>query len=466
MTQAVDGAGGSPRGVPHRPAPAEASQKAARPLFQHLARALAWALAAQLVLALILTLALVLWPLTDRAAQDKAGLLVLSAQTWLELPPGTRPDFEAELAERHGLILRAGEGEAYDAASRWLPYPYLLRRALAQRLDTPPRVGLLHGFETLEVVLRVQGQPFTIRFEAPRLLGGRLLALGLVLLGSALLVGWIAMRLARRLVQPLEDMARTALIWGRGGAAPLPEGPCQVREVCELAAQIEQMMRALRRHEDEKTTLLAGISHDLRTPLARLRLALEMLPPEAASRLQEAMVRDVEAMDRLIGQALQLARAERLAGQEMDLAAWTAQRVEELRQVGIELSLRAPAHCPGRCVPEALGRILTNLIDNAWRHGGCQPIELVLDCTPERARFEVLDRGPGIPEDMRDAVFEPFVRLEPSRSPSTGGSGLGLAIARQLARAQGWRLGIAAREGGGTRAWVEIGLSPTSGAEV
>lgn len=438
-------------------------RKAPRPLFQHLARAMAWALAAQLVLALVLAVALVLWPLTDRAAQDKAGLLVLSAQTWLELPPGTRPDFEAELRERHGLTLGVGGGEFAESPSRWMPYPYLLQRALAQRVEYPPAVSLVEGLQTVEVFLWVHGQPFTLRFDAPRLISGRLIALGLVLLGSALLAGLVALLLARRLVRPLEGMARIAQIWGRGQPAPLPAGECQVREVCDLAEQLEQMMRALRRYEHDKTTLLAGVSHDLRTPLARLRLALEMVPLDGAGGMHDAMVRDVEAMDRLIGQALQLARAETMVEEATDFVAFTSQLVDELRRGGMELSFSGPAHCSGRCVPQALSRILTNLIDNAWRYGGFQPVELVLDCTPVRVRFEVLDRGPGIPQDMRAAVFEPFVRLEASRSLSTGGSGLGLSIARQLARVQGWRLGIEPRAGGGTRAWLEMVVSSDVG---
>ncbi|MGK0674111.1 MAG: HAMP domain-containing sensor histidine kinase [Halothiobacillaceae bacterium] len=458
MNNAVKNGVGSPLGDNQRQASTDSPHETARPLFQHLARAMAWALVAQLVLALVLTVALVLWPLTDRAAQDKAGLLVLSAQTWLELPPGTRPDFEAELRERHGLILSVGGSEsAHAPSSRWLPpYPYLLQRALARRVDDSPTISLVEGLQTVEVSLWVHGQPFTLRFDAPRLISGRLVALGLVLLGSALLVGVVALLLARRLVRPLEGIARTAQLWGRGQPAPMPPGGCQVREVCELAEQLEQMMRALRRHEHDKITLLAGVSHDLRTPLARLRLALEMLPRDGAGGLYDSMVRDVEAMDRLIGQSLQLARADAMAEEETDLVAFTSQLVEELRRGGTELSFSGPARCCGRCVPQALNRILTNLIDNAWRYGGFQPVELVLDCTPARVRFEVLDRGPGIPQDMREAVFEPFVRLEASRSLSTGGSGLGLSIARQLARVQGWRLGIEPREGGGTRAWLEM----------
>ena len=446
---------GSPQGDTPRE---DGVHKAPRPLFRHFTRAMAWALLAQLLLALVLMVALVLWPLTDRAARDKAALVVLSAQTWLELPPGTRPDFAAELLAQHGLTLVESGAEPIDTPSRWMPYPYLLQRALAERLDVPPSVGLRDDLQMVEISFWVNGQPFSAAFDTPRLLSGRLIALAIVLLGSSGLAALVALVMTRRLVRPLESMAKVAQIWGRGRDAPLPVKDCEITEVRELAEQLEQMMRMLRRHDQERTTLLAGISHDLRTPLARLRLALEMLPEEDSGGMRPSMVRDVEAMDRLIGQALQLARAQAMPDEKVDLVQLVAHLLEDYQRNNTELKFEGPAHCVVLCVPQALRRILGNLIDNAWRYGGFQPVELKLDCSARLARFEVLDRGPGIPEDMREAVFQPFVRLEPSRNVATGGSGLGLSIARQLAQMQGWRLGMEPREGGGTRAWLEMDI--------
>ncbi len=430
---------------------------APRPLFSHFTRAMAWALAAQLLLALVLMVALVLRPLSERSAQDKAALIVLSAKTWLELPPGTRPDFEDELRERHGLVLEAdGAGRGEAPGGGWMAYPQLLGRALERRLDAAPRVGLDAGLDQVVVRLSVHGQPFAVSFDAPRLLGGQLMAMSLVLLGSTALAAFVAMRMTRRLVRPLEAMAKVAQAWGRGRDAPLAVRDCEVLEVRELGERLEQMMRMQRRLEHDRTTLLAGISHDLRTPLARLRLALEMMPEDEGDGLRDAMVRDVEAMDRLIGQALQLARGETLPEASVDLAGLARQLAGDHRRNGVELDFSGPAACVAPCEPQALRRILGNLIDNAWRYSGFQPVEMTLQCDHGRWRFEVLDRGPGIPGDMREAVFQPFVRLEPSRSVATGGSGLGLAIARQLAQVQGWRLGLGPREGGGTRAWLEM----------
>lgn len=437
--------------------------KAARPLYQHIARTLVWALAIQWVLALVLLVAFVLWPLADRAAQDKAAFIVLAAQTWLELPPDTRSDFEQELQKNHGLSLSKTEGApAPVALSPLSPYPYLLERALRARLDIPPRVISCTDRHTIEVYLWVHDQFFRVVFASPRLVQGRVIILVGALLISSLLAALLALWMSQRLLRPLRAITQVAALWERGEEARMPSRACMIKEVCALASQLEAMMRQLRLQDRERTTLLAGISHDLRTPLARLRLALEMLSEDTDHELRQAMVSDVEAMDQLIGQALQLARARKAPLEPVDLNHLAEGLVAEYGRLGIPLDYQPIPPCIRPCAPQVLRRILGNLIDNAWRYGGEQTVELRLECNHERVRFAILDRGPGIPEEQREAVFEPFVRLEPSRNPDTGGMGLGLAIAHQLARVQGWRLGLAPREGGGTRAWLEMDLSTSA----
>ncbi|MEW5838974.1 MAG: ATP-binding protein [Pseudomonadota bacterium] len=448
-----------------------------RPLFQHLAWGLFWTLAAQISFALVLVLALVLWPLTQQSAQDKAGLLVLAVQTWLELPQGTRADFATELHTRHGIDLVPSCVDYADLDAPWASYPAALRRALVQRLASQntsqarPRVAKLESAQKLDVCLWMNGQAFSLSFAAPRLFNARLWALGLILLGSSLLAGLLALLLTRRLVKPLEGITQAAQAWSQGEATALPVKPTDVFEVCALARTLEQMMHNIQQHEQARTTLLVGISHDLRTPLARLRLALEMLPDETEHdpnrpSLRDGLVRDVEAMDQLIAQTLQLARAQwsllsatqaeplALPTQVVDLAVLASALVADQQRGGIRLSLAGAETCRAQVAPLALERILGNLLDNAWRYSHQQDIELVLHCGTTGWRFEVLDRGPGIPAGQRERVFQAFTRLEPSRNLTTGGSGLGLAIARQLAEAQGWRMGIDEREGGGSCAWV------------
>jgi len=435
----------------------------ARSLFSSLSLGLFWVLAAQITLALGLVLVLVLWPLTQQSAESKAGLMVLAVQTWQELPQGTRADFAAELSARHGLELRPGCGDMPELNAPWASYPAALQRALLGRMpgETAPAVAVSADKRQVVVCVWHNGRAFALRFAAPHLLEGRLWALGLILLASSLLAGIMALVMARRVVRPLETMTRSVQAWDQAEPAPLPVKPGDVFELCTLARTLEDMYQRLRSHERARTTLLAGISHDLRTPLARMRLALEMLPEKAGAGLRAGLVRDVEAMDALIAQTLQLARAYQhgdagaasLPVESLDLMAFAQALVDDVRRGGMQVSLHGEP-CRAALAPLALERILLNLLDNAWRYSGHLPVDLVLSCAGGAPCFEVLDRGAGIPEAMREDVFQPFVRLEASRNQASGGSGLGLAIARQLAEAQGWVMGIDAREGGGTCVWL------------
>lgn len=429
-----------------------------RSLFRALSWGLFWTLAVQITLALGLVLVLVLWPLTQQSAQAKAGLMVLAVQTLLELPQGTRADFVAELSARHGLELRVGCDAQPQHDAPWASYPTALQRALIARMqgmgDSAPTVSISSDKQSLMSCVWLNGQAFELRFAAPHFLESRLWALGLILLGSSLLAGALAWVLARRVARPLEGMTRTVQTWSEGAATDLPVGTKDVFELCTLARTLEQMRRSLYQHEQARSTLLAGVSHDLRTPLARMRLAVEMLPEAASMGLHAGLVRDIAAMEGLIAQTLQLARAQAQAAEWVDVCALAAEWVGDQQRGGVAVSLAGAPSCHALVAPLALERIVVNLIDNAWRYSGHKPVEVVLHCADDTWRIEVLDRGPGIPESMRERVFQPFTRLEPSRNLATGGSGLGLAIVHQLAETQGWAFGIETRTGGGSCVWV------------
>jgi two-component system osmolarity sensor histidine kinase EnvZ len=202
-----------------------------------------------------------------------------------------------------------------------------------------------------------------------------------------------------------------------------------------MAKQVEDLLAA-------RTVLLAGVSHDLRTPLARLRLAVEMLVRKPSPELAAQVEGDVEAMDRLIADVLTLARG---FGHEASKQAVVRDLLAELvgATPGAAGRVEIEAADITLAVPVgALRRILVNLLENALRYGGGQPVTLRAEATAGGCRIGVLDRGPGIPRAEQEVVFRPFYRLESSRSVSTGGSGLGLAIVRQLAAAQGWEVSL------------------------
>jgi two-component system osmolarity sensor histidine kinase EnvZ len=258
--------------------------------------------------------------------------------------------------------------------------------------------------------------------------------------------------LARRVTDPLTRLSLAAEQLAKGSyPSPLPErGP---RELASLARQFNNMNRQVRELLANRTVLLAGISHDLRTPLTRLRLGLAMLPRDTDEALVERMERDIDDMNGLITQSVELGKTlgagERsptdLVGMLHDLAAGREERVK----------VTATGPCMVLVHPLALRRIVGNLLDNALRYSS-KPVELRLDCGEQPPVVFVLDRGPGIPEDEREAVFRPFHRLERSRNRRTGGSGLGLAVARQLAIANDMEIQLWARPGGGTIAGVRL----------
>ena len=423
--------------------------------------ALAFVLMELLVLGLMVLL--VLLPLGRRSADDLAGLMVLSAQTWAELPPQTRPAFETELMRSHALALRAEPpGPAHDS---WHP-PYfdLLEQALAQRTGAPRHLSR-EQFDSgtwYWASVPSGGGTLSVGISATRIDSQPLTALLAALLIGLLLAGVVALWLARRLTRPLARLEAASALIGQGASpALLPEtGP---REMAALSRRFNAMAQQVRELMNARTTLLAGVSHDLRTPLARLRLALEMLKDSPTPGLIERMERDIGQMDQLIGHALDLARGlTPETPRQTELQAYLTQIGAEFTTMATPIQVSSPViTLPLACT--ALQRALGNLLQNAQRYAPDQMIELVAELRANGVRIGVLDRGPGIAPDQIDAVFQPFHRLEPSRSPVTGGFGLGLAIVRELARVNGWRVQLQPRPGGGLQAWIDLDTSVAAG---
>lgn len=389
----------------------------------------------------------VIEPVAARSADDLAGLIVLSAQTWVELPPDVRPAFEMELAKRHGLRLQAANAGLRPPASAF-PFRQEIEQALSRRLATQV---LLEGGEethTAWVVMAIGGRQLQAGFFPDRYAVKPPLAAATLVSLGALLVLVTALLLVRRIIVPLARASRAASVVGKGGMPePLPEtGP---QELADLARRFNQMAREVQELLENRTTLLGGVSHDLRTPLTRLQLNLELLREKYDPARLARMEKDLAEMNTMIGGYLELARSTQPEmAQEIDL--------DEVLQ---KLAEKHGAHyeprgvCHFRAGPGALTRILDNLLQNAHRYGtGKTAPELRLKCGAKRVEVAVLDSGPGIPESELEKVLRPFYRLETSRSAATGGSGLGLAIVRQLAEMNGWEIKLANRPEGGLEA--------------
>ncbi|MCM2289063.1 MAG: ATP-binding protein, partial [Sulfuritalea sp.] len=227
-------------------------------------------------------------------------------------------------------------------------------------------------------------------------------------------------------------------------------------ELATVARAFNQMSSDLAQIDQDRALILAGVSHDLRTPLTRLRMGIEMSADES---LREGMTADIEEMDKTIGQFLDFARSEGgEAPQAVDLAALLADLASQYRRRGFPVALSAAAAgAPSAPTidarlsvrPQALRRAVSNLIDNALRYAGRDaPVDLSLNAGTGEFAIEVGDRGPGIPPQDVERIKRPFARLEAARS-NTAGAGLGLAIVERIARSHNGRLELLPRDGGG-----------------
>jgi signal transduction histidine kinase len=278
----------------------------------------------------------------------------------------------------------------------------------------------------------------------------RLLALVAVTgITVALLAAWTV----RRLTRPLATLADAATGLARDlDRAPLAEsGPM---EVSRAAQAFNAMQRALKALLETRAQALAAVSHDLRLPLTRMRLRLEQLPDAQVKRSIES---DLDEMEHMIAGTLEFLRAGSSAEPPVlfNLNALLDGVAEDAEALGAKVQLHGRATAPLRARPQALRRCLANLVDNAHRHGGGE-VDVTLVDDQDAVRIRIEDRGPGIPADQRERVFEPYVRLDPSRARHTGGTGLGLAIARAVARAHGGDVTLSERAGGGLCAELRL----------
>jgi signal transduction histidine kinase len=275
-----------------------------------------------------------------------------------------------------------------------------------------------------------------------------LITLGILLVG----VTALSLFAVRWVVKPLRELRRAADALGKDiHRPPLPEtGPI---EVAETSRAFNTMQRRIGRYVEDRARILAAVSHDLKTPLTRLRLRADLLDDEE---LGEKIRRDLDDMQAMVDATLDFMRgtASREEARLLDLTALLESLRDDANEVGARVHLRGGIERPYRCRPLAIKRCIGNLLDNALRYGGEADIEARDSDTAITLR--IADRGPGIPPEAMERVFEPFLRLESSRGRHSGGTGLGLGIARNIARAHGGDLALKNRDGGGLIAELSL----------
>ena len=269
------------------------------------------------------------------------------------------------------------------------------------------------------------------------------------LLTAVLLVSWIAVRWATRPLKTLADAAEA--LGGNINRPPMAEtGPV---EVVRAARAFNTMQSRLAAHMGERTQVLAAMSHDLKTPITRLRLRAEMLDDET---LRAKFTGDLQEMETMVKAALDFLRGLENSEpvQPLDIMALLESLQADMQETGDRVEISGSTQAPYRGRAQALKRCMGNLVENAVKYG--QQARIVVEDNPAQLVLRIQDSGPGIPADQLEKVFEPFYRIESSRNRDTGGTGLGLAIARGVAELHGGSVMLANRAEGGLEAVVTL----------
>lgn len=309
--------------------------------------------------------------------------------------------------------------EFFSLLSRKLSQPFMVRRVGP---DQDIQISILMEEGTLE-----------LRTSKKRLVSSTTYIFILWMAGSATLLSMIAIMFLRNQIRPMRQLAQAAERFGLGQDVPFfsPRGALEVRQAGK--AFLEMRDRILRQ-VSSRTEMLAGISHDLRTPITRIKLQLALMKPDAKA--HQAIEADLEEMEHMIHAYLAFAKGE---GEERSESVVMDDYVQEIAHGYIRH--QQPVSCqPMPDVwlsirPKAMRRAIQNLIDNALRYG--RKADISAQDSPDYWVLHIRDEGSGIPEDLHESVFRPFTRLDPSRNTKTGGAGLGLSIARDIVLAHG-----------------------------
>lgn len=395
-------------------------------------------------------------PMAKRSADDFAAVVVAAAHSLQSLPVAMHAELKDRLMQDHGLIVAEQPFESLETTSDLPFYPFF-HEALDARAGKDLRIVESHASPIIWVDVPAHGVIYRLGFDKERLGINSPVVLILTVGVGALLTLLASVLEVRRVVRPLNRLSDAVKKLGRGGNPPSisEEGP---EEIASLARTFNRMSADLQQLSENRTVMIAGISHDLRTPLTRLGLAVEMLDQDSNPELVERIRHNLETMNSLIRQFLQFSRGvEGDLPVQLDLWQMIESLAGDLKLEGSELRLhRKDPPCVYFADAAALERVLANLLKNAAQHGNGKPIDVELHCSDEEVAIEIADRGPGIPAEEVHEVFRPFHRVVSPNGQTTGGSGLGLAIANQLVLKHNWKIQLLPREGGGTVAKLSL----------
>ena len=433
-------------------------------------------------------------------AATLVAVLIATTVLIINIPPPAPEIYtvpEVVLALRNGRSAETSEGRVLDVRVANAAPPagaapgrrhFMFRLALAQALKVtpedvvvsagPPRLVVFGGAPQrfprrqppplagdptivgafVAAVRQPDGQWLIVE-PRPQLVDPWQLRFLLVLGASALAVAPLAWWFARRMAAPFSAFAIAAERLGRDPDAP----PLEVRgstEVKAAAATFNQMQERLRRYISYRTTMIGAIAHDLRTPLTRLRFRIEAAPDELKAKLSA----DLDEMEAMVASTLAFVQdaTRPVERTKLEVSSLVETVIDEAAETGADAAVERSERAVVDGDPVALKRLVTNLVDNALKFGSRARSRVFREAG--MAIVEVDDNGPGVPEKEIERAFEPFQRLETSRSRETGGAGLGLAVVRAIARGHGGEVTLHNRASGGLRARVALPLAPTAPA--
>lgn len=354
-------------------------------------------------------------------------------------------NFEMTAAFRNSEILAGTASRPSDRMEK------TLFKALREGVQLPFRVSTDEIERHVVINVQLPDGVLHVVVSRKRLFSSTIYVFVLWMVGSSLILFAVATIFMRNQVKPIRRLAEAADAFGKGRDAPnfKPEGATEVRHT---AAAFIDMRDRLQRQISQRTDMLAGVSHDLRTPLTRMKLQLEM----AGSSDGLAHIKDdIDEMEHMLEGYLAFARGE--GGEQpvaTDLGGLLDGVVEQSRRKGgiIDLHVESDIRLPLR--PNAFKRAITNLIENATRYA--EHVSVRAGHRGDAVEITIDDDGPGIPEQHRGEVFKPFYRVDPSRNPETGGVGLGLTITRDVVRGHGGEIELDDSPGGGLRARIKL----------
>ncbi len=424
-----------------------------------------------LLIAILLVLAHLAWlqifrvstrePKARQVSQQIISTINLTRAALVTAEPSKRYSLLGEIAEREGVQVHVAQpGETLAPLPKSSFYAFINADLRAQLGSTTQFTLARNGVDGIWVSFDIDGDDFWVLMPESRLasdeswrwIGWGALVLLLAVGGAVLIVA--------RINRPLRALTQAATQMGRG-ATPAPvdeDGPTEIRMLSRAFNQMATDRKAL---DDERALLLAGVSHDLRTPLSRIRLSVEMLGHDSNqgdASLRHGIVQDIEDIDTAINQFLDFARAASSESETPDasLNALVATLASKYARTGKPLIVQTAEVPPLPLRKVAMQRLIGNLIDNAVKHGSGE-VTILTGSRYQTAFVEVLDRGPGIPPEQAERMLQPFTRMDAARS--TSGTGLGLAIADRIARMHGGSVQLLPREGGGLRVRVALPMT-------